>query len=359
MINVGIVGANGLPPSYGGWDQLLHHLAKATHEDIRYTVYSSNKTAIAGKASYLNAEIEIVNLDANGIQSIPYDIVSMFKASRRCDVILLLGTSGALFLPFFRMFGCPIVLNIDGAEWRRDKWGIAAKSFLWLSEAIGVLFANRVISDNPEIQRYVKSKYRKSSDMIAYGGDHVTAVPFDPIICNHKFKSGEYAFKVCRIEPENNIEMILDAAATSGVNFILVGNFNNSEFGKNIRKTFGSLGNILLLDPIYDQEKLNSLRSNSGLYVHGHSVGGTNPSLVEAMCLGLNCAVFDVVYNRHTTQNSAMFFKSKDDLLGIFSQFKTRLAPQNGETMRTIAFQNFQWKTIISSYEDLITSVMK
>lgn len=359
QINIGVVGANGLPASYGGWDQLLLHFAKANNPRYKYTIFSSVKTATLGEKTYLNANIEVVNLDANGIQSIPYDIVSLWRARRCCDVVIMLGTSGAIFLPIMRILGVPVILNIDGAEWKRGKWGIGIKSFLWLSEAIGVIFSNRVVADNEEIQSYVRKKYSKKSEMIAYGGDHVTSAEYNPALLNaQNIEKESYAFKVCRIEPENNIEIILAAALKSSINIVIVGNFKNSTYGLKLRANYGHRNGIFLLDPIYNQDKLNSLRSNAGLYVHGHSVGGTNPSLVEAMSLGLNCVVYDVIYNRFTTEDAASYFNSEDELVTIFNEFIEGALPNNGEKMLQIAKKKFSWSRVILKYEAIIEELV-
>ena len=124
------------------------------------------------------------------------------------------------------------------------------------------------------------------------------------------FLSENYAFKVCRIEPENNVHLILEAFYKYPLlNIVLVGNWNNSVYGKQLKLQFESFENIYLLEPIYDQNILNQLRSNCYLYIHGHSAGGTNPSLVEAMYLELPIIAYDINYNRETTSNKALYFK--------------------------------------------------
>ena len=237
-------------------------------------------------------------------QSIPYDIVSLISAVwKRSDVILLLGVSGAIALPFVRLVSSArIVTNIDGIEWRREKWQGLAKWFLRFSEKMAVRFSHEVISDNGAIAEYVKHTYGVDSHVIAYGGDHAVAV--DAVAVDEYALPDSYAFSVCRIEPENNVHMVVEAfSKLKSHPLVMVGNWNNSEYGRSLREQYASCDNIFLLDPIYDLGKLKTLRSRALFYIHGHSAGGTNPSLVEAMHFGKPVLAFDCNFNRYTMED--------------------------------------------------------
>jgi len=353
-ISVAIIGTNGLPGRYGGWDQLMENLTVKLVDDYQFYVYTSSHDAQPGLKTHNGAVLNIVKLKANGYQSVVYDAWSMVHASRKYDVLLVLGTSGCIFLPLIKFF-CKkkIILNPDGAEWKRGKWNKYIKRFLHISESFGVRYADRVISDNKVMQDYFKDHYNVESSLIAYGGDNASKVELtDTTQETYGITAGSYAFKVCRIEPENNIELVLKAFQNKSTRLIIVGNWKNSSFGQRMREQFATSNNITMLDAIYDQTKLDELRSNCGIYVHGHSVGGTNPSLVEAMNLGLCCLVFDVDYNRETTEYSAHYFKSLEELDELVESFNrsTLKTAETRVSMKEIAERRYSWQHVISQY---------
>lgn len=354
---VAIIGANGVPASYGGWDQLLEAFSKVSDDNVRFVIFCTYKTNQNHRKKYNNATIEVVNLDANGWQSIPYDIISLYRAYRMTDVTVMLGTSGCIALPLFRLLGQKIILNIDGAEWRRGKWGYFVKTFLKISEYLGVKNAAVVISDNVIISHYVENTYSITPETISYGADHISHDEARDDYRALQLDEGSYFFKVCRIVPENNLDMILNAFSKTDSHFILVGNFENSDYGISLRKKFVSYRNIHLLDPIYDQHTLNAYRANAGVYIHGHSVGGTNPSLIEAMYLGLNIFSFDVKYNRETTNGLASFFKNEEELLNLISQFQEGSIVDYGKKAKKFAHSSYTWKRIMDQYIRVINKI--
>lgn len=331
----------------------MNHLTTNLRRQYAFSVYTSSHDAVDGVREVNGAQIKIVYLKANGVQSVLYDGWSMLHASFKHDTILVLGTSGCMFLPLIKLLGKKIVLNPDGAEWKRGKWSTPIKKFLKFSEYMGVKFADVVITDNLCIQQFVEQQYNVESELIEYGGDNAIDVPLsNSVLAEYSIPTETYAFKVCRIEPENNIDMILEAFSKSEFCLVLVGNWKRSQYGLMTRKKYEKFKNLILLDAIYDQAKLDGLRSNCSVYVHGHSVGGTNPSLVEAMNLGLSCVVFDVDYNRETTENKAIYFANEKEL---FSQL-TKLANNDlarislGDKMQEIALRRYQWSGIIKKY---------
>lgn len=354
---VGIIGTNGLPGKYGGWDQLVIHLTKDLGDRFSFIVYTSYKDTIPGLKEYNGAKIKVVRLKANGFQSIPFDIISMMHAALHCDVLFICGTSGCVFLPLIKPFGKNIVLNPDGQEWRRDKWSKPVQWFLKISEKFGVKFATNIVSDNVKIQEYIKDEYKKNSNLIEYGGDQVLKIKLEePTAQKYGIVKGEYAFKVCRIVPENNIHLILEAFSKhSSMDLVLIGNWNFSDYGKNLKEKYIRYPNLKLLDPIYEQKTLDELRSNCGIYIHGHSVGGTNPSLVEAMNLGLFIVSFDVDYNRETTENKVLYFKDENDLLKLLNEIDNNQIDREvvKRAMKEIANRRYKWNIITDKYAEV------
>jgi len=356
MKKISIIGTVGIPAKYGGFETLTEYLTKNLHDSYELTVFCSGKNYNEQLEIYNGTKLKYINLYANGVQSIPYDIVSIFSSLKFADTLLILGVSGCIVLPFVQLFSKKrIIVNIDGLEWRREKWGKGAKWFLKFSEKLAVKLADIVVSDNKVIQKYVLNEYGVKSELIAYGADHVTKeILSNEIQKKYPFLSGKYAFKVCRIEPENNVHLILNAFSQhSELNIVMIGNWKNSEYGKELKEKYSSFKNIFLLDPIYDQNILNQIRSNCFIYMHGHSAGGTNPSLVEAMYLGLPIFAFGVEYNRETTQNKAKYFNDKDELLELLKNINDDELKKVADDMQQVAKENYTWKKISEQYADL------
>lgn len=350
---IGIIGTNGLPGKYGGWDQLVIHLTKNLQQQFDFIVYTSYTNYNPENTIINSAKIKKINFKANGGQSIPYDIASIFHAVKHCDVLYLCGTSGCISLPLARKFGKKIILNPDGQEWLRDKWSKPVQFFLKKSEEYGVKFSDVVVADNKVIKDYLKSHYNKDSVQIEYGGDHVLKVPMKKDTEEkYGIKERKYGFKVCRIVPENNLDLILEAfKEVPSIDLVIVGNWDFSDYGKNLREKYTAYPNLKLLSPIYDQQILDELRSNCGIYVHGHSVGGTNPSLVEAMNLGLCIFSYDVSYNRETTENKAFYFSSKEELQNLLlTNTNDDVITLCGEQMKEVAEKRYTWKVITDKY---------
>ena len=253
MIRISIIGTVGVPANYGGFETLVENIiGENASTDIKYTVFCSSKNYSQKQSVYKNAVLKYVPLDANGVQSIPYDIWSLIKATRQSDVILVLGVSGCCFLPVYRLFSKKkLVINIDGLEHRRNKWGKWTRRFLKFSERMAVKYADVVVADNKGIQDYVSEEYGKESALIAYGGDHVIRSINDDdcrrILQQYPVEEGKYAFSVCRIEPENNVHITLEAFKKSKKNILFVGNWSRSEYGQNLFKEYGQCENIYLI----------------------------------------------------------------------------------------------------------------
>ncbi len=359
---IAIIGTVGIPAKYGGFETLAEHLVRHLTEEYNVIVYCTSKKYPKEQRvkEYLGAKLVYLPIDANGIQSILYDCLSIFHAIFFADALLVLGVSGGIMLPFVRWFtNRRLIVSIDGIEWKRAKWIRPAKWYLWWAEKIAVKYSHADISDNESIQDYTAYRYKTLSHIIEYGADHTMKVqPTEDHYSMYPFLKKPYAFKVCRIEPENNIHTVLKAfSTTSKFPLIMIGNWNNSEYGRHLKETYGKHPNIILLDPIYDQGKLDLIRSNAALYVHGHSAGGTNPSLVEAMYLGLPLIAFHVSYNKTTTENKAWYFHDEIELTTIIENCNSDSLKMNASLMKEIADRRYTWKIISSKYSFLIQQV--
>ena len=343
---IGVVGTVGVPACYGGFETLVENLIEDKSECHSYLVYCQSSAYQNKISRYKAADLVYIPFKANGWQSILYDFFCMIHSLfiSKPDVMLVLGVSGCTLLPFIKRFSrSKIITNIDGLEWRREKWGGVAKKFLKLSERIAVRYSDVVVSDNAAITKYVKCEYGIDSEEIAYGAKVINTCDVD---------GKTYAFSLCRIEPENNVHLILRAFSRTELKLKFVGNWENSDYGKGLKEKYSKFENIEIIDPVYEFSELDELRRRCSVYVHGHSAGGTNPSLVEVMHYGVDILAFDCDYNRFSTENSALYFKSDDDILSLLTWMQDG-NNSRGKKMQEIARKRYTWRKICNQYGDL------
>lgn len=349
-MKLAIIGSVGVPAAYGGFETLVEYLL----DDIpqRTTVYCSGLHYKQRLKTYKSAKLVYIPLNANGPMSILYDILSVMHAVLTGHRhLLILGTSGAVIIPLIRVL-CPwvqIVTNIDGIEWRRDKWRGLAKWYLRFSESLAVKYSSVVVADNQAIADYAEKIYGRSCSIIAYGGDHA--------LIDLKARSAyldlhinrPYAFSVCRIEPENNVHTILQAFCVSGEPLVFVGNWEASDYGRQLLSEYSTVSNMTLLNPVYDIETLCAYRSYCRAYIHGHSAGGTNPSLVEMMHFAKPVIAYDCGYNRASMENKGAYFSDSDELVMRYSE----VIGDRDSDMLEIAQRRYTWHSIRSQYWSL------
>ncbi len=369
---VAVIGTVGVPACYGGFESLVDNLLDYTPPDVEYTVFCSAPKYEKRLETYKGAHLVYLDRDANGVSSVLYDYEGMKRAvALGADVILVLGVSGCMFLPRIRRrFKGKIITNIDGLEWRRDKWKFYAKWLLRFSERQAVRHSDIIIGDNRGITDYVKTAYKKlvqkkRVELIAYGGDNVVRVEDDLLFEEYPFVREKYAVTVCRIEPENNVHLILEAFASfesalenllgktlEKYTLVVVGNWEKSEYGHALKEKYSAFPNIHLLESIYDSHRVNYIRSHASLYVHGHSAGGTNPSLVEAMNLGLPILAFDCVYNRATTEEKCLYWRTAEDIVNLIFEWQGEFKRIAGD-MKEAGTRLYSWEKIAGLYNTL------
>lgn len=356
-MKVALLGTVGVPGRYGGFEtlaeNLVHYHSRSAHP-APLTVWCSGKDNAEHPERFESADLRYVGFRANGVQSIPYDAVSLWQAVRSGhDCILLLGVSGALVLPLIRLISrARIITNIDGIEWKREKWKALARLVLRTSEWAAVRFSHEVIADNQAIADHVRDTYGSGCHVIAYGGDHAL----------HHIGEAEapeeipdsYALALCRIEPENNVRVILEALDGLDIPLVFVGNWDNSDYGRELKARYSESPNIFLLDPIYDPDALYAVRARASVYLHGHSAGGTNPSLVEMMHFGIPILAHGCAFNQRSTEGKARYFQSADGLAEQLRNLDTQDADRIAADMREIAQRKYTWGQIGKAYFELL-----
>jgi glycosyltransferase involved in cell wall biosynthesis len=246
---------------------------------------------------------------------------------------------------------------MDGLEWKRSKYTRFTQRFLKWGESLAARNAHTMVADSPDMQDYLLNTYGKKPIYIPYGAD-IFSRPEVSILKKYDLQPYQYFLMISRMEPENNIEMIIKGYLASNHShpILIIGNITN-KFGRYITATYKNPA-IKFSDAIYDQAELDNLRYYCSLYFHGHSVGGTNPSLLEAMACGCRIAAHANQFNKAVLQNETDYFPSENDVTRIINAPKdlatiNQWKKINIEKIRTI----YNWEKIIDEYENLMLSV--
>jgi glycosyltransferase involved in cell wall biosynthesis len=362
-LKIGILGTRGIPNRYGGFEQCAEYLAAGlVAKGHRVWVYNSHNH------EYQEDEWNGVNIihcyDPEYKIGTPgqfiYDLNCINDARKRnFDVLLQLGyTSSSIWYWRWPKY-CRNVVNMDGLEWKRSKYSRNAQKFLKKAEKWAALHADVLVADSVGIQQYLEETYQKPSHFIAYGAD-IFSTPDTDVIAPYKVEPYKYSMLMARMEPENNVEMIIRGYISSGKQepLLVVGKTNN-EFGTYLLNSYGQNANIRFLEGIYDINIINNLRYYSQFYFHGHSVGGTNPSLLEAMGSYSLILANDNVFNRAVLGDDAYYFADEQavaDLIQTLKEKRTygKLLDNNIEKIRS----QYNWPRIVELYEAVLLSAV-
>jgi glycosyltransferase involved in cell wall biosynthesis len=361
-MNIGIIGSRGIPNSYGGFEQFAQYLSKFLVER-GHSVVVYNGHDHPYKANNWEGVNIIHKYDpekrVGTIGQFFYDLLCILDSRKqRFDVILQLGyTSSSIWSMLFPKTS-KIVTNMDGFEWKRTKYSKKVRRFLLFAERWGVKYSDHLVADSIGIQEYLLKKYGVVSTYIPYGAEVVEQFESD-LIAKYDVKPFEYNLILARLEPENNFELILDgfnSMPTENNIVLVVGNFN-TKYGAYLKNRYLNNSNIRFLGGIYNTPTLNSLRHFAKVYFHGHMVGGTNPSLLEAMGAGALICAYDNIFNRSILGDHALFFNSKNDIIHYLKTDVESL--RNGfvkaNYVKVESF--FTWPKIVEAYESLFNIV--
>jgi len=362
-MKIALIGTDGLPARYGGFETFVEQLApRLVTEGHIVRIIGSSKGRISGiKPQIHGVEIININLSANGVSSVLFDLLSFIRVMFWADGIILLGISAGIFLPVMRRFTkkSRLVINIDGKESQRSKWNSLQKSFASWSELVAVRSAPAVVADNEGIAKILSDRYQRQASVIAYGGDHVQRLDTDTadeILRTHfSLTPSSYALTVARAEPENHIIEMIEGFLKSKIpTYALVSNFDATPYGRAIKDRYQNERRILMIESNYKASDLASLRSRCLVYIHGHSAGGTNPSLVEMLPYARPILAWDCEFNRFTLHDECGYFNSVSNLTKLLmsEQFR-KFIPSTG----LITDPAYNWNCITSSYIKLIKSL--
>lgn len=316
-MKIGIIGTRGIPNQYGGFEQFAEFVApelvRRGHEVV---VYNSSLHPYKEK-SWNGVRIVHRRDPENKLGSFGqfiYDLNCIWHSrSQKFDVILQLGYTSSSVWSFLFPRKAAVVTNMDGLEWMRSKYSKPVQSFLKKAEKWAALKSDALIADSKAIQAYLQKKYNKSSAFIAYGANPVEQVSAD-VPAKFGLAAYNYNLVIARMEPENNIEPIIRGhlAATVKTTLVIIGGYSN-QYGQYLKSTYEN-ERFRFAGPVYDMEALNALRYYSNFYFHGHSVGGTNPSLLEAMASQALIVAHGNDFNRAVLEEDAFYFNNEKDI---------------------------------------------
>lgn len=361
-MKIGILGTRGIPNNYGGFEQFADYLAGGLVEKGREVyVYNSHNHPYQEKtykgAHIIHAFDPEYKMGTAG--QFIYDLNCVLDSRKRdFDILLQLGYTSSSVWSKLMPTKSLIVTNMDGLEWKRSKYNPMVQRFLKQAEKWAAFNSDHLVADSVGIQEYLKNKYALPSTFIAYGADIFTKAD-QAVLDNYKVEAGNYYLLIARMEPENNVETILRAydKSSSSKPFLVIGRTDNT-FGTYLKKEFESNTNIRFQEGIYDFDVLNSLRYYCSAYFHGHSVGGTNPSLLEAMAASAYMVANDNVFNKTILGEDAEYFSNTESLIPIFEiekdkHFKKHAIDNNLQKIR----EKYSWNEIINRYDDLFANL--
>ncbi|MDC3376522.1 DUF1972 domain-containing protein [Candidatus Nanopelagicales bacterium] len=360
-MKVAIMGTRGVPASYGGFETAVEEVGKrlaARGHDV--TVYCRNP----GQALTEYQGMRLVNLPAlrhRMTETLSHTALSSSHAiiKDRPDVALVLNAGNAPLLTPLKAAGVPTAIHLDGLESKREKWrGAGARYYKW-AERVAVKNGNEVIADSHAIASYVQQIYGREATVIAYGADVIA--PGSRRLQEIGVIRRDYHLIVARLEPENHVLEAVHGYSISEETrpLLVVGSAPYSQwYIDRVNEIAAKSPGVRMLGGIYDQELLNQLYANARTYIHGHSVGGTNPSLLRAMGAGAPVLAFDCEFNREVTAEKAFFWTDAESLATILDEVAegevdAELAAFSELGKERIA-SAYQWEAVTDQYEQLI-----
>jgi len=360
-MHVLILGTRGVPSKHSGFETFAQDFAlflvSRNHEVTVYCQVDEGEEA--GEDTWNGIRRVAIPAGKGSVGTMLFDWKAIRHSMRQKDaVVLTLGYNTGIFNLLYRFSGTPNIMNMDGIEWRREKWSGPARAWFWLNEWSGARVANHLVADHPEIGRHIsRHTAEKKISVIPYGADLVTSAPVN-LIQKYGLSSKNYNLLIARPEPENSILEVVRAYSLRqrGLPLVMLGTYkpDGTQYQKAVLDAAGP--EIRFLGPIFERDIVKALRFHARAYFHGHRVGGTNPSLVESLGAGNAVVANDNCFNRWVAGEGAKYFRSVEDVDEILES----LAADPGQLFEMEAASRnrfhevFTQDTILSAYEELL-----
>ncbi|MEO6715308.1 MAG: DUF1972 domain-containing protein [Mycobacteriales bacterium] len=363
-MKVALVGTRGAPGRYGGFETAVEEVGRRLvvrgHDVI---VYCRNPRQTM--TSY--AGMRLVNLPAlrhKHFETLSHTALSAAHlVAHRVDVAVVFNAANAPFVPIIKAARIPVALHVDGLEWQRAKWGTVGKRYYKTNERIGVRVADALIADAVGIQDYYRERYRAASVFIPYGAPILRDLSADRLAEKELGPRG-YHLVVARLEPENNVHVVIDGYATGAAQLPLVvvgGVRYPGDYVRGLQSTAASDARIRMVGSVYDDELLDQLYAHSASYLHGHSVGGTNPSLLRAMGAAAPVLAFDVNFNREVLGDTGRYWSDREAVRSAITDVEADLdaARARGVAGQQRAAERYRWDDVAERYERLCLDLVQ
>jgi glycosyltransferase involved in cell wall biosynthesis len=365
-MRIHILGTRGFPSSYGGFETLLRHLApELVRRGHEVTVFDRDpERAAAGRERVIDGVRVYSSRGTDGTTSstLSHGLTSSLVTAReKPDVALVMNVANGFFLPALRARRVPVVLNVDGIEWERDKWSATGKRVFRLAAKATARWADCLIADSEAIARRWLAEFGRTSAFVPYGGDVRGAPPGPEALAGLGLEPGGYLLIVARLVPENNVVPMLEAATRSGAPVVVVGSGAGNEIEAHVRARHAP-PRVLALGHVSDQTLLSALWAHSGAYLHGHSVGGTNPALVQAMGLGAPVLAYDTPFNREVLVRDEMLVPLDADVIAARAREllgSDRLRSEARDWGLKRVDEVYNWAAVCDGYEDALRATAR
>ncbi|WP_433333631.1 DUF1972 domain-containing protein [Spirillospora sp. CA-294931] len=364
MVRIAMVGTRGVPARYGGFETAVEEIGKrlaaAGHE---VTVYCRGERH--PEPEYLGMRlVHLPALEKKVAETLTHTGLSTLHAARRkiarqgADVALVFNAANAPLLPVLRALRIPVATHVDGLEWKRTKWSGTGQRYYRTAESLAVRWSDALIADALGIQDYYRERFGVSSVFIAYGAPILTA-PDIAKLAEAGYEPGGYHLVVARFEPENHVHLAVEGyrRSTASKPLVVVGSAPYSDaYTAQVKELAGDDPRITFLGGVWDQDLLDALYAGALTYVHGHSVGGTNPSLLRAMGAGACVVAYDVNFNREVLgEEAGRFF---GDAAALATEIEAAeaapgAAADRGAAARKRASERYVWDDVAADYERL------
>lgn len=374
MKHVFIIGSRGYHAKYGGWETFVSKLVD-NYNDKDTIFYISSLSDTLSCEYKVNDNIIVKPIYVKEhmgrmlfctIKALNYYLKYIEKYDIKNAYIYILGLKLGPVLKFKRnkikRLGVTTIINPDGLEYKRSKWGPLVKKFFLLSEKWMLNSCDLIVCDALGIQKYINSKYPKlknKTTYIAYGTDKINLNNVDTksILKEYNLETNNYLLIIGRFVPENNYELIIKSymKSTTKKELIIISNISMTNYYNTLVKNTNCLSDkrIHFIDGVYDEIKLSVIRKNAYAYIHGHSVGGTNPSLLEALSLTDLNILYDVEFNKDVGRDACLYFKNENDLVKILDNLEKFDKKTMGASCKEIIKNNFTWNIIVKKYKKI------
>lgn len=362
-----MMGTRGVPARYGGFETCVEEvgqrLAKRGHEVVVYCRRVDGDTEEPPSDHLGMTLITLPAMRRKTLETLSHTALSVRDArTRRPDVAFVFNAANAPLLPLLRLWRIPVATHVDGLEWKRAKWNGAGRRYYRAAESLAVRWSDALIADARGIQDYYSDRFSVATDYIPYGAPKLGEVGHDRI-AELGLAPGGYHLVVARFEPENHVDLAVEGyrASAAKLPLVVVGSAPYADaYTRRIRQLAGTDGSVRLLGGVWDQLQLDQLYGNALTYVHGHSVGGTNPSLLRAMGAGTATSAFDVNFNREVLGEHGRFFAAAADLAALCEAAE---ADPDGTRRRGRAqlatLDRYDWESVADAYEALAARLVR